>query len=249
MEEKLTDSKRLTHYYRWQFLRLNKRYRRESDLYRKGVEATKRNRKLSDAKKREVISSLENKLYKQYGINGIYDYRTKIPKKGLRIYGIADFAVQKGTLKGIFGGILKDNQEIFGNHLLETIRRTRKVKKGKKIFNSDVPVVTARYAQVVINFDAELVEIQRAIKGIVNSARIVRREVGVKRAKTRSQKTKIDYENYLRVWKLHKDGKRNIDIANIIFSKQDGRGREDKVTKYLTRAEDLIGGDYRKIKF
>ena len=245
----MNEKEKLTHYYRWQFLRLNKDYQKVSDLYAKVVDATKKNRRWSEAKKQNVISGLETKLFEQYGINGIYSHKIKKPPAKLRIYGFADFAIQKGTLKEVFGNKLTENQEIRGNHLLETIPRVRMVKKGKKKLKSNVPVITARYVQVVVNFDAEMAEIQSAINRIVKSARVVRREVGIKRAKTRSQETSKDYDNYLKVWKLNKEGRRNIEIAEEIFPAHNGHSREDKANKYLNRAKALIDGDYRKIKF
>jgi hypothetical protein len=247
----VTKKERLTHYYRWQFLRLNKHYQKVCQLFAKGVKAVRDSHKLSNGEKQKSIEELEAKLYIQYGINGIYDYRKKNPPSELRIYGGADFPVQKGTLKGVFDGKLKDNQEIFGNHLLETIHRPKKVKTRKgKTLTIDTPLVTPKFVQVVINYDAELGDIKREIGEIIKPTQELRRkELGIKRPTTRSKLAIKDYKKYLRVWKLRSEGIDNKDVAEEVFPDEDSRAAEDKASKYFETATALVGGGYRKISF
>lgn len=246
----MTKREKLTHHYRWQFLRRNKQFQREADLYGRAVKATRNSHNLSDSEKQRRIGELINKLYIRYGINGIYDYRRKNPPAELRIYGGADFAVQKGTLKSIFDGKLDDYQEISGNHLLETIRRPKKVmsRKGRTLI-MDKPLVTPKFVQLVINYDAELGDIKREIDNIIKPTQELRRnEVNIKRPTTRSEASSKDYDKYLEVWELRKKGYSNKDVADKVLPNDSGDA-EDKVSKYFKTAIALIDGGYKKISF
>lgn len=239
----------LTHFYRWQFLRLNKGYQRDSDLYAESVIVTKGSCKLIEAKKQEIISKLKDKLYIRYGINGIYDHRKRKLPEGLRIYGGADFAVRKGIIKGIFENTLAENQEIQGNHLLETIRRIREVKRGRKRpLKGNVPLVTPKFVQLVINYDAKLGDIKSEVeKIIIPTQKLRQKELGIQRPKTRSEIAVADYDRYLQVWRLRKRGVKNEQVAKKIFPNRDSRDAEDRASKCLVRATALIKGEYRKI--
>jgi hypothetical protein len=247
----MEETEKLTQHYRWQFLRLNKHYQRDYELYAKSVKAIYDSNRIPEGRKQEYIEDLETKLYIRYGINCIYNYKIKNPPSKLGIYGEADFAVQKGTLKQIFGTKLKDNQEISGNHLLETVRRQRKLKKCKgKSLVRNVPLITPRFVQVVINYNSELGDIHREIEQlIIPNQKLRQKELGIKRPKTRSESRAEDYDRYLQVWELRSKGIKNKKVAKEIFPHQDSRAAEDKASKYYDQALTLINGGYRKISF
>lgn len=244
-------TEKLTQYYRWQFLRLNKHYQRDYELYAKSVKAICDSNKIPESRKQKYIEDLETKLYIRYGINCIYNYKKKNPSSKLRIYGEADFAVQKGTLKQIFGTKLKENQEISGSHLLETVRRQRELRKRKgESLVRNVPLVTPKFVQVVINYDAELGDIRREIEQIIiPNQKLRQKELGIKRPKTRSKSSAEDYDKYLQVWELRSKGVKNKKVAKEIFPLQESRAAEDKASKYRDQALTLINGGYRKISF
>ena len=249
----MTKKEKLAQYYRWQFLRLNKEYRLQYDLFSKGIDFMKKNSKYSEVDKQEKIAKISNELYKKHGINGMYDYRTKKLHQALRIYGKTDIPVQKGCLMSLFGDKLAENQDIRGNLLLETRIRPKDTKKRKvKKVRREAPLITPKYVQVVINYDAKLGDIRREINRIVKGNRKVRRdELSIKRGKASSRFSSKDYDNILRVWKLRTKGMQNKDVAKKIFPKQKEniRAAEDKVCGYYTDALNLINGGYRNITF
>ncbi|MFC1514493.1 hypothetical protein ACFL5X_01155 [Candidatus Omnitrophota bacterium] len=255
---------KLTQYYRWQFLRLNKHYQRDSELYSKAIKALNKSRKISETKREERISKLENELYKRYGINGVYDYRLKKPHRNLRIYGDRDFPIRRGTLASIFKGKLKDNQQILGNRLLETQTRQREISKGKgKIKMQNIPLISPKFVQVVINYDAGITDIRNEIDKIIIPTKDMRREeLGIKQPTTHTKHFKNLYEEYLKVWTLRNAGFSNKDVARKVFPDEKNpdldeeglkRGRkrapEDKASKHFKEAIALINGGYKEITF
>lgn len=240
----------LTQYYRWQFLRLNEEYHREYELFMKELVEINNNSNVTEIEKQKIKAENEDHFYNKYGINGIYDYRLKNPPSELRIYGEADFAVQKGSLETIFNGKLKDKQLINGHYLIETRYRKEiaEVWEGRKQ-ETEVPYVVPKCVQVVINYDAKLGDIKLEVEKMLKRNQELRRKIlGIKRPRKLSKEPAEYYDNYLKAYCLTAIKKiSNKTIAKKIFPQQDSRAAEDKAIKYVKRAIALIHDEYKTI--
>lgn len=248
----------LTHYWRWQFLRLNEDYQLNYDLLVDSIRATAKKfrtlKKVNEYIKIE-IDKTRDEFYNNYGITLPYDYRRKDLPGGLCIEGEADFAVRKGSLQEIFAGKHKSNEVIGSEYLFETRKKEMLVEvwKGYGKEKRDNPVIYQKYIGVVINFDAELGDIKKEIEKLVKQHQNVRRNfLNIKRPRTPIKDSILrNYEIYLRVWDLFKKGLPNAEIAQKVFPCDTGgkRNTEKKVNDCLKRARALISGEYRNIIF
>lgn len=233
----LKDKKRLTQYYRWQFLRRNKEYQRQFDNFKSTL------RNLKKDKRNDLSAFIDDEIkdfVRQYGINGIYNYCQRYPHPNLRIYGIAEYPVEKGSITSVFGESIGENQKIIGDYLIEE-------RNGRRFSR----VLHRKAFQVVVNCDAEWGDIRRQLKIWYDDVRKERRKRGFLKTKANvSRRDELD--SYLKVADLHQKGRRNIDIARKEFPadfSRSPRTAEDKSSKYHKRAQDLIAGGYRRIVF
>lgn len=235
-------NQKLTQYYRWQFLRSNEKYCGEYDHFHQAYLEIRKDRPddlrfFAEGKIKEFVRT--------FGINGIYDYHERKPHPDLRIYGQAEFPVEKGSVKSVFGDCLQENQHIYGDYLTEEVFFRKQ----------DQKIICRKAFQVVINCDAEWGDIQRQLKIWYESVRNERHKRGVLKPKTNIAR-RDELDNYLLVYRLRAGGVSNIKVAKKLFPKAFSdndpikkRAAEDKASKYYDKAKELVAGDYRRITF
>lgn len=253
----IKDSVKLTHYWRWQFLRLNQCYRKIFDQAQERA---------------DIAEYFRKEVCQEFGINGLYDYHCKTPPwnavsgQVLHIDGEIDFTVQKGSLESIFKNKPLDNQQIVGHYLVETRQvpdSLEQVEVSQGVLeNRPRTATTVKCVQVVINRDAELGDIQREIKAILTEVRVKfgkrwkafdpqksrRKLTGLSRPQKR-KKAVTDLKNCLKAWTFFKKHPSPKQVVNKMFPKAYSKSKETLVCHYRTKAQEFIDGRYKEISF
>lgn len=174
-------------------------------------------------------------FYYWYGINSIFDYRIEEPEKLMRISGLSDFSVAKGTMRKVFGAMLEENQLIANDCLYEY------EKVGEPPYDSS-PGLMVKAFTVVVNGDAKWSEIQRQLKIWYDDIRRERKKSGIPKPKKVMERTDA-YDRYLEVYDYYKKKMGPTRIGKLL-----SRSPKD-VDKDRVKADKLIDGGYRKIIF
>lgn len=249
------NTKKLTQYYRWQFLRLNEYYQRNYDWFNDYCNNYfKYLPKATEKNKQDFIMQENKRFFEEYGINNIYDYKLENPSEDLVISGEADIAVRKGSLKELFGTNLQENEMITGGYLLE-----RRIIKEKRLDNKskrevDVVCSLPKYVQLIIDCDAKENEIisgvLKIVKGIKEQRKLLFKIKRPRKIRKNNEGIK-DYKRYLKVYELRINKKLPLkQIAKIIYPKSysnNPSSYEDRIRKVVGRTRQLINGEYRKI--
>lgn len=100
-----------TQYYRWQFLRLNQFYQRDYLCYLDRISCPEN----SEEEKNYFLKE----VFEEYGINGLYDPKSKVLPKGCKILGDRDVPVVIGKKERLQEAGIKINHKSNGPYLID----------------------------------------------------------------------------------------------------------------------------------
>jgi Family of unknown function (DUF6499) len=227
--------------YRWEFLRRNAQYRADYNEFmsRFGAWLERRGRWPHD------------EPYRVYRTKSEQDYfRTKIEPVLIELcrkWQVSDLFPPDFGLEE-----MKANDEGAWFPPARISRSSPSTRELKKMGFLGMGTITRQYENyllIQVDLDSPMNDVLEQTRHILRLARKhYKREMEAKGlGLPKSRRRFEDYVLHLRVWDLKKEGKRNAEIARLIFPKLSVHSALFRVRDHLKAANKLISGHYREI--
>jgi hypothetical protein len=226
--------------YRWEFLRRNPQYRSDYNAFmsRFGAWLERRGRWPHDEPYRVYTKSEQ-----EY-------FRTKIEPVLIELcrkWQVSDLFPPDFGLEE-----MKANDEGAWFPPARISRSSPSTRELKKMGFLGMGTITRQYENyllIQVDLDSPMNDVLEQTRHILRLARKhYKREMEAKGlGLPKSRRRFEDYVLHLRVWDLKKEGKRNTEIARLIFPKLPVHSALSKVRDHLKAANKLISGHYREI--
>jgi len=260
----------LTHYWRWQFLRLSPKYKSRYNWFEKCFNDP--DLFPSRYKNPEFQKKASAEFLEVFGINAICDYKAKKLPEGVSIVGPLDFGTKVGTLDSVFPHVksitecagfddtltkqknyLCEQQDIFycpKCRIEKVLKKSKICSHGKKKFcMRQTKKLIRRAVQVVINLEANKAQIEKDIQDLIKGHQSERDDEShlkqcLKAYRYWMQRRKNGEPRF--TYKLIAP-KVNIKIGPGATSTASVRYEHEAVKDLLDAAKVFIDGGYRRI--